>query len=234
MVNRKFASINNSGVLKFLKTISISTATTLLILIISMSSCSLELTKGLKRSGKAVLTRNDLFPLFRKSGESMLFNMQIVYKSNNFGGLLVIKPTGDAYRAVFNSHFGMSIFDFEFTPDGFHVHKCIDFLNRKTIINTLENDMRNMLYVPEVENRKAIVYKSETDPNIEAVKVGKNLFLKNNASKQLKAMEFPRFVGSLRYSFENHIDGFPETINIKHANIGLTLKLNKIDKKQAE
>ena len=77
----------------------------------------------------------------------MLFKSSIHAGKRDFSGLFLIKETeeGAATRVVFLSEVGLNLLDLEFRGGECRLVSVKDFLNRKTIIRTLEEDFRTLL-----------------------------------------------------------------------------------------
>src|SRR5687768_11367237 len=84
---------------------------------------------------------------FRPKFTTALYTTRVNIIGNYLTGLLVIKNMPDSsIRVVFTSEMGLSLFDFEFRPDGrFKVYHIIDKMNRKAVIRTLRQDFELVL-----------------------------------------------------------------------------------------
>ena len=198
-----------------------------------LTACSPSILKGFQKTEAATVLKDGLYPFFSKDDTLHHFNMQIDFRKNHFSGLLIIKQTAeDTYRLVLNSHFGMGIFNLELTPQTFTVHHCLEALNKKQVINTLENDFRNLLFLQVPEAVPADTYKDKTDPSRKIYRIkpdkDKQYYLVNDSLKELQQMEIPHFFSGLRYEFTDYNNRFPGKIVIRHSNIGLTMKFEKI------
>jgi hypothetical protein len=109
---------------------------------LGFSACAPKITTEFRGAGEAAVTAHDAHPS-RTPQRSQLFTMKIDFRKNHFSGLLLVKQTGDGhYRMVFNTHFGMGVFDVEVSRDTFQVHSCLEALNRKRILRLFEQDLR--------------------------------------------------------------------------------------------
>ena len=194
-------------------------------------SCSPKLVKHFHKIEITQVSKESLYPVFKSTDSSLFFNMQIDYKDNHFSGLLLVKSSEkDTYRAVFISHFGMSIFDFEFRQNNFTINYCTEILNRKQIINTLKTDFQILFLQNLTEINKTQVYQNKEFENLEINKIGGYYYLKDNQLQQLLKIEVPHFISTLRYDFTEYKNQFPQTIQIVHSRIGLNIKLKQIEK----
>jgi hypothetical protein len=197
-----------------------------------LTSCSPKILKGFQKESPQVLTRAEFYPFFPAADSTQLFNMQIDFRKNHFSGILLVKRTGTAvYRTVFTTHFGMSVFDFEFTPDAFAVNHCIKDLNRKKVIQTFEEDFNILFFLNlDIASNQAVIYKNKDNAQLEIVEKNGYYYLKNLESENLLKIRKPRFINALDYEFKDYHKNFPSDIRIKHSIIGLKVQLNKIEK----
>jgi hypothetical protein len=78
--------------------------------------------------------------------ESILFKTGIDLGKNHFSGLFLVKPTGaDEVRILFLSELGLNLLDMHYSNGQFEVVSVKEFLNRKTLLKTLQNDFRSLL-----------------------------------------------------------------------------------------
>ena len=201
-----------------------------LLLLLLLSSCSPRILKDFRKTESLLVERADFYPFFPSADTTHLFNMQIDFRKNHFSGLLLIKSLQpDVYRIVFNTHFGMSVFDFEFDKSDFRVHYCMEALNKKNVITLLENDFRTLLFLNlETDRNFPKIYSNEKNPTLEIYKNDKFYYLKDNENETLISIEAPHFFSSLSYGFTDYIDRFPSIIRIKHSRVGIKMQLEKV------
>lgn len=193
-----------------------------------LAGCSPEITKGFRKAGKTAVAAQDLYPFWTPQ-RTHLFTMKIDFREKHFSGLLLVKQTGDGYyRMVFNTHFGMGVFDFEFRRDTFLVHSCMEMLRKKRILNLLEKDFRTLFFLDvKPRGNTATVYYSG-DASMEINRINGRYYLKNNTQKTLLKMEVPHGFYAGYFDFTGYNDRFPEMITIKHRGTGLQIALEKI------
>jgi hypothetical protein len=193
------------------------------------SSCAPEMLKGFRKTGEASLSKVDFYPFFHEADSVHLFNMQIDYRKNHFSGMFVVKCVEEnRFRTAFNTYFGVNVFDFEFNGDTFLVHNCMESLNKKRVIQTLESDLKILFLLNlKPDGNAAGIYLDGRRGEMEINKAGDYYYLKNTERKELLQIEIPRFFSSLHYRFEDYREHFPANIRIKHSNIGLKIQLEK-------
>ena len=201
-----------------------------LLLLLILSSCSPGILKDFRKTESLLVDRVDFYPFFPSTDTTHLFNMQIDFRKNHFSGLLLIKSLQpDVYRIVFTTHFGMSVFDLEFNKGDFRIFYCIDALNKKNVINLLENDFRTLLFLNlETVQNFPKIYSNKKNPALEIYSKDKFYYLKDKENETLLAIEAPHFFSSLSYSFTDYVDQFPSIIRIRHSRIGIRMQLEKI------
>jgi hypothetical protein len=97
---------------------------------------------------KTAVDSGIILPWFQGDTSRLLFRTHVDFYRNHLGGLMVIKPVnGTGYRVLFITEIGIKIFDMEFLNfSDFKLHYCLDALNRKSVLETLKNDVGMMLY----------------------------------------------------------------------------------------
>jgi hypothetical protein len=197
-----------------------------------LSSCSPNILKGFQKEGLQVLPRAEFYPFFPAVDSTQLFNMQIDFRKNHFSGILLVKQTGtDVYRTVFTTHFGLSVFDFEFTPDSFGVNHCIANLNKQKVLRTFAEDFKILFSLNiDTASNQATIYKHKNNTHWEIIKKDKYYYLKNKELKTLSTIERPQFINALHYELKDYRGNFPSEIQIKHSLIGLQIQLNKMER----
>ena len=151
---------------------------------------------------------------------------------------MLIKPVnGAGYRVLFMTEVGIKIFDMEFFDNGdFKLHYWLDAMNRKSLIETLKNDIGLMLYpVPgdtQIEMRKDrrtgnAVIKSK-DKN------GVHYFFveERNRVNQIKQRDgCIKKMNMIIYSADfNEID----SIRICHSPVKMNIYLSKLNENRSE
>ena len=201
-----------------------------LLSLLLLSSCSPGILKNFRKTDRFLVNREDFYSFFPSVDTTHLFNMQVDFRKKHFSGLILIKSVqSDIYRIVFTTHFGMSVFDMEFVKGEFRMNYCLQALNKKSVINLLENDFRILLFLNlEADKNYPYIYKNKNDSALEINRMEKIYYLKDIKNETLLAIEAPHFFSSLSYGFTDYIDRFPSLIQIKHSRIGIKMQLEKI------
>ena len=191
-------------------------------------SCTPQVFKGLESSGKKRIDKSDLFPFVVDT--TLMYNMQIQYKEADFSGILLIKPVEDhSIRMIFTSVFGLTVFDFEFNETEFKVNRSIEQLQKKKILNLFKNDFRALFSYHLPQAFEAKVYEKEQTPVGYKIKTsdGKAYFLTHE--KQLKRIEMPATMTSLKIDFQSYKNNLPERILISHPGLKLNMQLERVE-----
>jgi len=86
--------------------------------------------------------------VFSNSFEKGLFKTEMNIYDNSLTGLIIIKRTGETFRAVFVSEIGIKYFDIEIggsETNVFIVHYMLEMLNRKTLVKFIEDTFRMLM-----------------------------------------------------------------------------------------
>ena len=201
-----------------------------LLILLIFNSCSPAILKNFRKEDSYSVNRNYFYPFFPSVDSTQLFNMQIDFRKNHFSGILIIKSTEpEVYKIVFNTYFGMSVFDMEFDKGFFRMNYCIEALNKKRVLEVFENDFRILLFLNlEKDQNYSDIYRNKRNPALEINRTKKIYYLKDIKNETLLAIEAPHFISSLSYCFSDYIDRFPSVIKINHSRIGLKMQLEKI------
>lgn len=126
-----------------------------LCLVLMGCSCASSLTRGGGRGETVSVAKEQLPPMIDASGSLCKYNMTVDFLRKHFSGLLLLKETGTGtYRALFSTHFGLSLFDLEVGADSLRVHHCVEPLNKRKILNLFYRDFQVLLGLNlEAENK---------------------------------------------------------------------------------
>ncbi len=205
------------------------------IFIIAFSGCAPSVFRELRREGAENARETDVAPWFTGERDHYLYNSGIDAFREHYSGIFVIKPLpGSDYRVIFINELGIKIFDMEFfSSGGFVLHHCIEFLNRKFIINTLRNDISLAL-----NNRQMKVIKVFRGPGN-----GKSGFkardgdgikyiLVNDADNRAEKIIRRGGPGKKAVvTFFGSGGTEPDSVKIRHGHIKLNIHFSRIDEK---
>ena len=201
-----------------------------------LGSCTPAAFRNFQLIPVTTVNNTDIQAWFKSDNDHFLFHSGIDVFQNHFTGLMIIKPLpGDHYRVVFINELGIKIFDMEFFGNGgYKLHYCLEYLNKKFIINTLKNDISLMLNnqtgipLKEMQNCEAGTRVSKIrDEN------GVKYFLIRDRNGRIEEI-FQR--GGLRKSV--NISFFSTTgieldsVRISHQHIKLDIHLSKINENE--
>ena len=169
-------------------------------------------------------------PVFHPAVENAKYTAQIDLYGKHFSGLFVFKSLSDTiHRVVFMNETGFKFFDFEYGPHHFTVQYIIPSLNKKMIVNTLSRDI-SYLAQPPLENSAHEQPKSE-EYTIFKFPQGKgySYYYTDKKCHHLQKIDMGNDKHkSLVIDLSGTVKNKPETINISHHNIKLTIFLRQI------
>lgn len=191
--------------------------------ILSLSGCSDKQFSAMQSTGSGTYTRNDLYPLLTKSGESVMYNMTLTYKEMSMNGFMVASMEEDeSIHVVCTAFMGMTLFDFTIKDHGFDVNSCMDQLDRPAIKLILKKDLVT-LFTRNVDSTfRAKRYKEPAKTKLGykiRTATGKAHYLIDNENRRVNHVSLSG--GPLRAEF-TYSD---EAILISHPRLGLELTL---------
>ena len=133
-------------------------------------------------------------------------------------------------RVVFTSEMGLSLFDFEFRPDGaFKVYHIIDKMNRKAVIRTLRQDFELVL-MQQLNTQTAQVFRNNDRiyfafPH----EKGSMYYITDPECRELFSIEkASRRKPIVQVVMRDYVNGVPDTIGISHTNFQFTIGLKRL------
>lgn len=201
------------------------------ILVVVFAGCTPSVFRGFRQSDAADIREPDAIPWF--SDSHSVYNSGIDAFGEHYSGLMIIKPLPERdFRVVFINELGMKIFDMEFFSNGeFTLHHCIEFLNKKFIINTLKNDISLAL---NNQNLKVIrVYKGQ-DTGKYGFKArddnGIKYLLVDDRSRRIEKIIRKGGIGKqAAVNFFSSDATEPDSVKISHRHIKLNIHLTRIN-----
>lgn len=197
------------------------------LLFLLFSSCSLSTTKDyLEKSVRIANIENNYF-----SNESTdyIYKAKIDIYNKKFGGILIIKKTGDKqHRVVFTTEFGNKIFDFLIDNGVFKVNYVLEELNKKLVMNTLQNDFY-MLVKQSSKTEKQfdadheLVLKTNFDKDYDLY-----YFYLKEQQKLFKIVKSSKRKEKVSIDFLKINNDMGTKIDITHQNLRLKIHLNYI------
>ena len=170
---------------------------------------------------------------FRPKFTIALYTTRVNIIGNYLTGLLVIKTMADSnMRVVFTSEMGLSLFDFEFRPNGdFKVYHIIDKMNRKTVIKTLRQDFELVL-MQRLNTQTAQVFRNN-DRIYFGFKQenGSNYYITDPDCRALLGIEkASKRKAIVQVVMNDYTNGIPDTIGISHTNFQFTIGLKRLER----
>jgi len=197
-------------------------------ILLFFGSCTPKIFQGLASSGIKRIEKSDLHPFVVDT--VLMYNIKIDHGNTYFIGILLIKPVGNhAIRTLFTSTSGLTIFDFELSESAFTVNYCFPPLQEQRILNMFKKDFRALFSCHLPQSVEAEVYEKELAPVGYKIKTadGKAYFLTQD--RQLKKIEMPAFITSLKIDYQTYKNNRPERILIAHPSLKFTMQLEKME-----
>ncbi len=126
------------------------------ILFLLITSCSLQTTKNLIVKEVSHIEVDN--PYFSNTYIDYIYKAKIDIYGRKFGGILIIKKIDEnSHRLIFTTEFGNKLFDYLFENDTVINNFVIEELDKKFIVNTLQNDFK--LLVSQKKSAKSIRFR---------------------------------------------------------------------------
>lgn len=201
-----------------------------LLILVFIASCS----NPYKNLTKTELELNQLeeipysLPYIEKP---VIYKADIQFYKNNISGLLIIKKTSyKVYRIALTTQFGLKIFDFELDHGKLNTKYCIEYLDKRLILNTFQTDFNLLLM--QFEYNSFAAFENRTDNQriwqlssgklhydyIESYSMQKleNIYFRNRNSKKISV------------GLHSNNGDIPSEITLEHHNIKLKMHLKLI------
>lgn len=203
------------------------------ILILLLGGCSLSLHNTYKPSPPIPEKSKDSFSWFREDTGRYLFQSSISIFRNNYTGLLFIKPLDESRRILFITETGIKIFDMEFFKTGdFKVHYLLEAMNRKSVVNTLGNDLSLMIY-NIADNDAVKIMKDKKDGRLVVRSKDKTgnryCIIDDETGKVADLIRTGILTNKVKIKFYSGTGILPDSIDISHCNLKLDIQLTRIN-----
>ncbi|KAF2336406.1 hypothetical protein [Flavobacterium daemonense] len=165
-------------------------------------------------------------PYFANSRTDYVYKTNITVYGHELSGIFIAKKINDTtHRVVFTTEFGNKLLDFEISEKTFKVNSIVSELDRKILINTLEEDFRLLLkkeyqIQEQFENEYFDIYKSVDGDR------DNYLFFSKKGQKLEKIVRASKAKEKITITFTLENDNFAKKVVILHQNIKLTIELN--------
>ena len=162
---------------------------------------------------------------------TVIYKTDIQFYKNDISGLLIIKQTEDrVFRIALTTQFGLKIFDFELDHGNLNVKYCIEYLNKKIILNTFQTDF-NLLLIQSPFDSVNLIDNTDQNQKIWRLSLGKihHDYIQNNSSQQIEGIYFrKRNSEKISVGLHKYKTDIPSKISLQHHNIKLRMNLKFI------
>ncbi|MDX1278646.1 hypothetical protein [Oceanihabitans sediminis] len=164
-------------------------------------------------------------PYFSNTNKDYVYKANIEVYNNSFGGLLIIKKTGEQkHRIVFTTEMGNKLFDFLFEKDNFKVNYILEELDRKILIQVLKKDFQ-VLVTKNLKTQEAFTSNNQT---VKKTTLANKNYYYFETPKLTKVIRANSRKEKVRFLFTEINDNIAEHIEIVHTNIKLKINLKSI------
>ena len=198
------------------------------ILFLLITSCSLQTTKNLIVKEVSQIEVDN--PYFSNTYIDYIYKAKIDIYGRKFGGILIIKKIDEnSHRVVFTTEFGNKLFDFLFENDTVINNFVIEELDKKFIVNTLQNDFKLLVsqknkVLNQFDSGLEDIYKTIDDKQF-------NFYFINKKSHILdKIVRTSKSKVIVEVLFSNVESVIANSILIHHKNIKLNIALELFKK----
>jgi hypothetical protein len=198
------------------------------ILFLLITSCSLQTTKNLIVKEVSQIEVDN--PYFSNTYIDYIYKAKIDIYGRKFGGILIIKKIDEnSHRVVFTTEFGNKLFDFLFENDTVINNFVIEELDKKFIVNTLQNDFKLLVsqknkVLNQFDSGLEDIYKTIDDKQF-------NFYFINKKSHILdKIVRTSKSKVIVEVLFSNVESVIANSILIHHKNIKLNIGLELFKK----
>ncbi len=165
------------------------------------------------------------------SEKTLIYKTNINFYKNDISGLLIIKKMDEnIYRIALTTQFGLKIFDFGLDHGILNVKYCVEYLNKKLIINTFQNDF-NLLLMQNKSESLYVINNSIKNQKIWQFASGKLSYnyIQNTDSEKIEIINLKKQNSEkISVGLQNYTDNIPKNITIEHRNIKLKMNLKLI------
>lgn len=165
-------------------------------------------------------------PYFADGTQDYVYKADIKLYKKSFSGIFVAKKLGENHhRVVFTTEMGNKIFDFSFEGDDFEINHILPDMNKKIVLNLLQEDFRTLLkeklrIEDSFSSESALVYKTTL--------YGIAYYFYSTSGQLEKIVKAKGSNPKVSYNFSEINDANAKNIQILHHNVKLSIVLKAI------
>lgn len=201
-----------------------------ILIILLFSGCS-NPYKNLTKSEYSINEIQNIPYALPLSEKTLIFKTDISFYKNDISGLLIIKKMDESiYRIALTTQFGLKLFDFELNHGILNVKYCVEYMNKKVIINTFQTDFNLLLMQSSIESVLAIE-NPQLNQKIWQLKSGKlnYNYIQNTKSGKVENISYKkRNSEKISVGLHTYKGDIPGNITLEHHNIKLKMNLKLI------
>jgi len=197
--------------------------------ILLLASCATNPYKSLTEVEQPNNYNLNLVPAFKDLSKGTLYKAKVEILKKYISGLLMIKQVKGSNRVIFTSETGLKFFDFEFAPDTFIVHEIMEQFDNKYVLNTLKEDLGDVLFYGvsesllsqvKINGEESFIFRRVADDDWLYYFYSEELLNKIERASDKKK--------KVIITFENYEEDIPQLINIAHKDFKMNIELNYI------
>jgi len=199
-----------------------------------LSSCTFNLFKTYEPVDGADFNSEAITYWFHDDPEPRLFRTTIDMTTYHYSGIMVFNPaSAGGYRVVYITEFGLKIFDMEFfSGRESELHYCMPSLNRKSVANTLQDDIGLLLRHEFYDDSFKTLFDKKTGSTVIKVKdKGKRFYylLDKESGRMVSVIQASLLFRKARADFYSENNDRLDSVKIEHYNKSLFIRLIQLN-----
>ena len=187
---------------------------------------------------ETAISKNHILPWFQGDTIRFLFRAHVEFHRHQLGGLMLIKSMNkESYRVLFMTEVGIKIFDMEFFRSGdFKLHYLLDAMKRKSLLESLKNDMGLILY-PVGGDTQIEMRKDRETGNVVIQSMnrnGVNYFFINEQNRVNKIKQRDGCIQRMNMTLYSADSREIDSIRICHSPVKMNIYLSKLNENRSE
>lgn len=201
-----------------------------LFFLLIISSCS-NPYKNLTSTELTLSEAKEIPYAFPYSEKTLIYKTGIRLYKNEISGLLIIKQTEEnIYRIALTTQFGLKMFDFELNQGKLKVEYCVEYLNKKVILRTFQQDFNLLLMQNHFDSAIKIINKDQNQIIWQFIegKIRYNYIEDTNLQRISNIRLMKRNSEKISVGLYAYRGNLPGEIVLEHHNIKLNMTLKRI------
>lgn len=197
-----------------------------------LCSCTPKMFGGLKTAGDSY--SSGMLAIFRPvQNESIVYKTRIEYKEKEFSSLVYLNKMSDTlFKVILLSNFGNTLLEAEVSRDRFKLNNVISYLDKKPILELIEQDWR-LLLGGNLKRSIPLLFSQNSQDVVYDFVDGRthNLYHYDPANKSVTMVESHK--GRARkvlVKISSNQNSEPEVVSIDHPSLHLKITMSLLKK----